>query len=209
MSDLSSHIAPEKVEVVLPLYARYFEERISHVFGKPLEDAVRLSTWDVPAPVHILLEYLWEREAYREEGLFRISGSQVLSESLISELNIGEEILIDLEQKAADCHTVAGVLKRYIRELPEPLLPEHTFPVEISKESAHEMISNLGDNERNLCVRLFGFLRQVVQHENENLMGTENLARVWSISLMGDSGNVSEVLDRVRKLSLLFSSLWR
>lgn len=36
--------------------------------------------------------------------------------------------VIDMEEYAQDLHTVAGALKQYLRELPEPLLTTQLYP---------------------------------------------------------------------------------
>jgi hypothetical protein len=169
---------------------------------------MKISPFEVPAPVHILLQYLWEHDAFRVEGIFRISGSFALSESIVASLNEGEDFFPNLGDSISDIHTVANILKRYFRQLPSPLLPLSIFPQEMTIESAHQMISELDPLPRELCVRLFGFLRQVASHESESLMGAENLARVWSVALLGDTAQISEVLDRVGKLHQLFSNIW-
>lgn len=63
--------------------------------------------------VAFLLGYL------EEEGLFRIPGST----SEVKRLKSGFEAGIhDLTDRVRDPHAVAGTLKSYLRELPDPLL---------------------------------------------------------------------------------------
>ena len=69
--------------------------------------------------VAFLLQFL------EEEGLFRIPGS--LSE--VKRLKSGFEAgLWDLTDRVRDPHAVAGTLKCYLRELPEPLLSHALYP---------------------------------------------------------------------------------
>lgn len=68
--------------------------------------------------VAFLLEFM------DEEGLFRIPGS--LSE--VKRLKMGFETgLCDLTDRVRDPHAVAGTLKAYLRELPDPLLSHSLY----------------------------------------------------------------------------------
>lgn len=58
-------------------------------------------------------------ECVTEEGLFRVPGST----SEVRRLKMGFDTgLADLNDRVSDPHAVAGTLKLYLRELPEPLL---------------------------------------------------------------------------------------
>ncbi len=54
-----------------------------------------------------------------EEGIFRISGS--LEQILKLKNRIDTDGKIDFFEEKADCHVIAGLLRLYFRELPEPL----------------------------------------------------------------------------------------
>ena len=60
-----------------------------------------------------------------EEGLFRIPGSLAEVKRLKSGFETG---LSDLTDRVRDPHAVAGTLKSYLRELPEPLLTHSLYP---------------------------------------------------------------------------------
>lgn len=68
------------------------------------------------------------------EGLFRRSGSQNVIDNIIKRVNAGETI----DFKDVDTHAIAGLLKKFLRELQEPLL---TF------ELYDEIVSFLGKSE--------------------------------------------------------------
>lgn len=55
-------------------------------------------------------------------GLFRLCGSAMKTKQLRQRWDRGERV--DLEQDQ-DVHTVASLLKLFLRELPSPLVPEH------------------------------------------------------------------------------------
>jgi RhoGAP domain len=59
------------------------------------------------------------------EGLFRISGSKVEIDTLKARFDSGEDVA--LEAVTMNPHTVAGLLKQFFRELPEPLCTFELF----------------------------------------------------------------------------------
>lgn len=61
----------------------------------------------------------WLLNHMDEEGLFRIPGSASKVKKLKSSFDAS---CVDIEEFSRDPHTVAGSLKMYLRELPEPLL---------------------------------------------------------------------------------------
>lgn len=67
----------------------------------------------------------WLLHNIDEEGLFRIPGSTSKVKKLKSSFDAG---FVDLEEHVHDPHTVAGCLKSYLRELPEPLLTYALYP---------------------------------------------------------------------------------
>ena len=71
----------------------------------------------IPIPIDQLLNYLEITNAYKEEGLFRISGN--LKEIYNYKKMYEEEKQVDLTKM--DVHSAAGLLKLFLRELSEPL----------------------------------------------------------------------------------------
>ena len=54
------------------------------------------------------------------EGIYRMAGPIAQIRSLSSELNKGR---YDLLKGLTDAHTITGVLKKFLKELPEPIIP--------------------------------------------------------------------------------------
>lgn len=63
---------------------------------------------------HLLILFL----ALEVEGIFRVGASVRTVNDIKSKFQKGEKI----DWSRFDAHTIAGVLKMYLRELPEPLL---------------------------------------------------------------------------------------
>jgi RalA-binding protein 1 len=96
------------------------------VFGAPLSEAVELTQpvgLDVPLPavVYRCIEYLQVRGAVAEEGIFRLSGSNIVIKALRDRFNIEGDVRL-LEGEYYDVHAVASLLKLYLRELPVSIL---------------------------------------------------------------------------------------
>ena len=95
------------------------------LFGVPLESIIERQLKDpnppeylVPVFVHNIIEYL-KNSCMDVEGLFRISGSNQDVERLKHVFEQGA--VIDLSQ--IDPHGLTALLKCFIRELPEPIVP--------------------------------------------------------------------------------------
>lgn len=96
------------------------------VFGVPLGEAVEVSQpmgVDIPLPavVYRCIEYLQERGAVQEEGIFRLSGSNIVIKALRDRFNVEGDVRL-LDGEYYDVHAIASLLKLYLRELPVSIL---------------------------------------------------------------------------------------
>ncbi|XP_052771158.1 rho GTPase-activating protein 44-like isoform X5 [Mya arenaria] len=93
------------------------------VYGMSLEEHLRVTNRDIATVLEACVCYLLEY-GLEEEGLFRIAGMA----SKVKKLKASFDAGIDLDDTGdLDPHTVAGALKQYLRELPEPLLTFDKF----------------------------------------------------------------------------------
>lgn len=97
-----------------------------NVFGIPLQEAVECSqpagvSVALPAVVFRCLEYLTVKKASSEEGIFRLSGSNILIKGLRERFNNEGDVKL-LDGQYYDVHAVASLLKLYLRELPASIL---------------------------------------------------------------------------------------
>lgn len=108
-----------------------YYERISNVrpaFGLALADAVlycppRGVNVCLPAVVYRCLEFLKAQDAWSEEGIFRVSGSNVLVKGLRERFNNeGDLDFLAANDNYYDVHTIASLLKLYLRDLPATIL---------------------------------------------------------------------------------------
>eukprot|EP00727_Mastigamoeba_balamuthi_P012179 m51a1_g7584 putative cell division control protein 15 cdc15 (1036) ;mRNA; f:194251-198288 len=96
------------------------------VFGVPLRDlTAREPSVDMAAPAILdrLITHVIEHGC-NEEGIFRVSGGVTDIEELKDEIEHVAAADVDLARHSV--HTVAGVLKAFLRALPESLMPQDT-----------------------------------------------------------------------------------
>uniref|UniRef100_A0A8D1VPE5 Rho GTPase activating protein 24 n=2 Tax=Sus scrofa TaxID=9823 RepID=A0A8D1VPE5_PIG len=93
------------------------------IFGQKLEDTVRYEKRYgnrlAPMLVEQCVDFIRQR-GLKEEGLFRLPGQANLVKELQDAFDCGEKPSFDSN---TDVHTVASLLKLYLRELPEPVIP--------------------------------------------------------------------------------------
>ncbi|XP_068578024.1 rho GTPase-activating protein 11A isoform X2 [Cebidichthys violaceus] len=123
------------------------------------------------------------------EGLFRKSGSVVRLKALRAKLDAGEECL----STALPCD-VAGLVKQFFRELPEPVLPTELqeaflkaqqLPAEEDRTSATMLLSCvLPDRNLSILRHFFDFLHNVSKRSAENKMDSSNLSVILAPNIL-------------------------
>lgn len=134
-------------------------------------------------------------KAIRTEGLYRISPRQAAVTDMVRRI---EKDYGNFEITSSDePHTVAGVLKLYLRQLPEPLfrcsLAERVQHTESRQKQFTEAFPLLRSKIRKLTPLALRTLRLVIEHlalvahyEPYNKMNASSLAIVFQPVLMGD-----------------------
>uniref|UniRef100_A0A8C9PIZ3 Rho GTPase-activating protein 11A n=1 Tax=Spermophilus dauricus TaxID=99837 RepID=A0A8C9PIZ3_SPEDA len=131
------------------------------------------------------------QEHIQTEGLFRKSGSVIRLKALKNKLDHGEGCL----SSALPCD-IAGLLKQFFRELPEPILPvdlhEALFKAQQlgteEKNKATLLLSCLmADHTIDILRYFFNFLRNVSLRSRENKMDSSNLAVIFAPNLLQTS----------------------
>ena len=109
-------------------------------------------------------------------------------------------------------HTVAGVLKLWLRELPERLIPSEALesvPWSASERarlaSTVELLQKLSPYNRASLQKLCWVLNNVYQYRNRNMMGVRNISVVFAAHVLG-LGKSSELMaSLVRFYRIAFS----
>ncbi|XP_027450387.2 rho GTPase-activating protein 22 isoform X4 [Zalophus californianus] len=177
-------------------HAHPLEPLPSGIFGQRLEDTVHHERKYGPRLAPLLVEqcvdFIRER-GLTEEGLFRMPGQANLVRDLQDSFDCGEKPLFD---STTDVHTVASLLKLYLRELPEPVVPfaryedflscaqlltkdEGEGTLELAKQ-----VSSLPLANYNLLRYICKFLDEVQSHSNVNKMSVQNLATVFGPNIL-------------------------
>ncbi|KAM3660628.1 LOW QUALITY PROTEIN: rho GTPase-activating protein 44 [Ammospiza maritima maritima] len=171
-------------------------------FGKPLEEHLAVSGREIAFPVEACVTMLLEC-GMQEEGLFRVAPSASKLKKLKAALDC---CVVDVQEYSADPHAIAGALKSYLRELPEPLM---TF--ELYEEWIQA--SNIPEQEKrlqalwNACEKLpkanynniryvIKFLAKLTEYQDINKMTPSNVAIVLGPNLLWPQaeGNMTEMM---------------
>lgn len=180
------------------------------LFGVPLEVAVIRSDIElgaVPFPIRHTIDYL-DRKSLHVEGIYRIPGAHSKIQAFIQAFNTGSR---NVYGETEDTHAVAGVLKAFLRELPEPLLtndlkPEFKKAADIMDAGSRnkrirELLGALPAVNRETVKLIYGHLARVAAASAQNKMTASNL----TFSLCPDVGQVSTYM--IEGYEDLFSNL--
>ncbi|XP_016134156.1 rho GTPase-activating protein 24 isoform X2 [Sinocyclocheilus grahami] len=215
-----SHSAYRKIKRVLSFRRR--------VFGQKLEETVlyerRYGDRMAPLVVEQCVDFIRE-QGLTEVGLFRQPGQATLVKELQEAFDAGEKPSFD----STDVHTVASLLKLYLRELPEPLVPFSRYEEflvcgkrissdrEKGLQDLRSLIYELPVANFNLLKYICQFLNDVQSYSNVNKMSIQNLATVFGPnilrpkaedpeSIIGGAADVQHLMSElIREHSLLFS----
>ncbi|XP_041085836.1 rho GTPase-activating protein 17a isoform X4 [Polyodon spathula] len=159
-------------------------------FGTALEDHLKRSNREIALPIEACVMMLLET-GMKEEGLFRIAAGQSKLKKLKAALDCSTS---QLEEFYSDPHAVAGALKSYVRELPEPLMTFHLYDEWIQASNVPDPDKKLQalwvicdklpkPNKANLRY-LIKFLAKLAQESAVNKMTPSNIAIVLGPNLL-------------------------
>jgi len=168
------------------------------VFGAPLADAVRFNhpvdtNVELPAVVYRCIEYLDARNAAAEEGIFRLSGSNVVIKQLRERFNNEGDVNLITDDQYYDIHAVASLLKLYLRELPTTILTRDLHLDFLAVTELHDLqekvhalnglVYRLPKANNTLLRYLSSFLINIINHSDVNKMTIRNVGIVFSPTL--------------------------
>ncbi|XP_039996245.1 active breakpoint cluster region-related protein isoform X3 [Xiphias gladius] len=162
------------------------------VFCVPIETVAQQQGVLVPHVVRCCVEEV-ERRGMGEIGIYRISGNTREINMLKAAFNSSlREAVTRL--RSAEVNAVSGVLKLYIRELPEPLLPTELFQslartldiqdIDSRLVSMLSLLQSCPDANRHTFLYLLRHLQRVSERQDINKMSLMNLATVFGPSLL-------------------------
>uniref|UniRef100_A0A2M4B8T9 Putative rac gtpase-activating protein bcr/abr n=1 Tax=Anopheles marajoara TaxID=58244 RepID=A0A2M4B8T9_9DIPT len=176
------------------------------LFGAKLQSVIKREKRDIPFIVSACVREV-ERRGMAEVGIYRVSGSASdvakLKKSFETNAYEAEQLL-----KEVDVHSVTGILKSYLRELPEALFTDQYYQQlfdafnqqTYSNEAAriHELqriFAELPQPNRATINLLLDHLMRVHQQEIENKMSLHNLAMVFGPTLLRPGPTASKQKD--------------
>ncbi|KAF7667672.1 hypothetical protein LDENG_00054110 [Lucifuga dentata] len=174
-------------------------------FGKSLEEHLNISGREIAFPIEACVTMLLEC-GMEEEGLFRVAPSASKLKKLKASLDCG---VVDVQEYSCDPHAIAGALKSYLRELPEPLMTTELYDEWIQASNIQDMDKRLQalmaaceklptDNLNNFRY-LIKFLAKLSEYQDANKMTPGNMAIVLGPNLLWThtEPNMTEMMTTV------------
>ncbi|XP_071385502.1 rho GTPase-activating protein 24 isoform X2 [Centroberyx affinis] len=166
------------------------------IFGQKLEETVRyerrFGNKLAPMLVEQCVDFI-RQWGLREEGLFRLPGQANLVKELQDAFDCGEKPSFDCN---TDVHTVASLMKLYLRELPEPVIPFSKYEEflactkllskddGVGMKELRRLVESLPPVNYNLLKYICRFLDEVQSYSGVNKMSVQNLATVFGPNIL-------------------------
>ncbi|XP_041092222.1 rho GTPase-activating protein 35-like [Polyodon spathula] len=176
----------------------------SNYFGVPLVNVVSAER-PIPLFIEKCIRYI-EATGISTEGIYRVSGNKAEMESLQRQFDLDHSL--DFAEKDFTVNAVAGAMKSFFSELPDPLVP---YSMQAELVEAHK----INDREQKLHtlkdvlrkfpkenLELFKYvishLNKVSHHSRQNLMTSENLSICFWPTLMLPDFTTTDALTATR-----------
>ncbi|XP_007549502.1 rho GTPase-activating protein 35 [Poecilia formosa] len=183
----------------------------SNYFGMPLAAMV---TVERPIPVFIdkCIRFI-EATGLSTEGIYRVSGNKAEIEGMQRQFE--QDHNLDLE-KDLSINTVAGAMKAFFSELPEPLVPYsmQTELVDAFKindreqrfQTMKDVLRRFPRENYEVFKYVIGHLNKVSQNSKSNLMTSENLSICFWPTLMRPDFTTMDALTATRTYQTIIES---
>ena len=201
------HLKMEFIEMKT-LLKRAPSDRISGVFGFQLNVTSRNDNASVPLIVRKCVDEI-EKRGLLAVGLYRISGNARRKRQLKAQFD-EDSTTVDLsEDSYPDINVIAGILKDYLRELPEPLITESLSKLLINaakeqvqdqdlaaqKRVLSKLLVQLPQSNRETLVFLLNHFLRVIAEKETNKMDARNLSVCFGPVLLCPPANLTEGKD--------------
>ncbi|KAJ3292742.1 hypothetical protein HK104_005075 [Borealophlyctis nickersoniae] len=163
------------------------------VFGQDIGKLLESEGGDVPLIMQKCINSV-ELRGMDFEGIYRKSGPLTQINRIIASVNRGEDVNLEDEQNYVDIMAVTSILKQYLRDLPDPLIPMHLYEeyletTRIEDESERmkltlSLIEKLPKPHLTTLSHLMRHLSRIEQLSSKNLMTPSNLGVVFGPTLM-------------------------
>ncbi|KAI1295752.1 hypothetical protein F5Y03DRAFT_399228 [Xylaria venustula] len=197
---------------------------VKQVFGVSLARLYERDQFAVPMVVHQCIQAV-DLYGLAVEGIYRLSGSSMHVNKLKSLFDTDQEShILDFrnpENFFHDVNSVAGLLKQFLRDLPEPLLTSENYSAFIEaakqdddivrRDSMHAIINGLPDPNYATLRALALHLYRVMENSTVNRMNSQNLAIVFGPTLMGTApgSNITDAAWQVRVVDTILQNTYQ
>ena len=162
---------------------------------------------ELPEGIESCFDFLYGH--LEAEGLFRLSASISKVQALRSQLDKGE--VPDLSLYALDPHAVAGTLKGFLRELPDPVCPSELYDCFLAAAAVQlqetrvscikKLLALLPPGNAALLKRLCKLLGAVSEKSEMNKMSPKNLAIVFAPTLLRPKTETMDEMMRDQEMT--------
>ncbi|KAL2126773.1 hypothetical protein VTI74DRAFT_273 [Chaetomium olivicolor] len=194
------------------------------VFGVALSRLYERDGLAVPMVVYQCIQAV-DLFGLNVEGIYRLSGSvphvNKLKNLFDTDSTSNNLDFRNPENFFHDVNSVAGLLKQFFRDLPDPLLTRENYSAFIEaakneddivrRDSLHAIINNLPDPNYATLRALTLHLHRVIENSASNRMSSQNLAIVFGPTLMGTApgSNISDAGWQVRVVDTILQNTYQ
>lgn len=203
-TDEDLHIAPPtRVDTSMQQYLdqmKLDDNDTEAIFGRELLVSYGLSNnvfdgKSIPSIIYRCLDFFSKTGAIYEEGIFRLSGSASTIKKLKENFNKSFDLDLFQSSLKPDMHTVSGLFKTYLRELPSPIIGRQPYQYLNSMILNNKNISPsatailfrdyfnnpdcVDDIHYNTSYVIFKFLKIIIKNNKVNRMNLRNVCIVF------------------------------
>uniref|UniRef100_A0A1B0FYB8 Rho-GAP domain-containing protein n=1 Tax=Phlebotomus papatasi TaxID=29031 RepID=A0A1B0FYB8_PHLPP len=158
----------------------------------------QLTKDNVPVLIDKCVNFIYAHGSM-SEGIYRKSGTENGIQKLLNAFQ-ADAFSVQITRSEYSEHDVANVLKRFIRDLPEPMLGKYTVGfLSISSlksatekvDSYKQLLGRLPTIEYQALRKLLGHLNFIQSQKQQNKMSSENLAMIWGSNLLYDKDSTN------------------
>ena len=201
------HVEMEFIEMKT-LLQRAPSQRESGVFGFQLNVTSRIENSSVPLIVRKCVEEI-DKRGLSTQGLYRISGNARRKRLLHAQFDEDSSAVDLSEENYPDINVIAGILKDYLRELPEPLITPSMSKMLVKAAQDHvqdkdllsqkrllsKLLVQLPEINRETLVYLLNHFARVTAQKDNNKMDAHNLSVCFGPLLLCPPANLTESKD--------------
>ncbi|CAG7958692.1 unnamed protein product [Penicillium salamii] len=192
------------------------------VFGISLNDLYARDGTAVPFIVYQCFQAV-ELFGLSMEGIYRLSGSatHISHMKAVFDNDSSQVDFTNPENFYHDVNSVAGLVKQFFRDLPDPLFTSQFYHQFIDaarfdddiqrRDSLHALINSLPDAHYATLRAIILHLNKIQEHYTQNRMNAGNLAICFGPTLMGanSGGNIADAGWQVRVIETILNNTFQ